>query len=182
MDSAQAVTLRDSTTRLSILSRGSVERWVEMAPHQFKSITLTSVLHVRGIQRRFLSPGHLNNKGWTIPLTPETKFSIQDQDACFYSRCIGTLYHVYMYAKPPPGSTTLNAVQALPIKVWHEHMGHTHWEALKRTRSDSPPLCGIKLDSSEPLKHTCPGCASGKDKRRAFKSSSPESRAKEPLE
>ena len=120
MDSVQAVTLGDSTTRLSIPGRESIERWVKTAPHQFKLITLTSVLHIRDIQQHFLSPSRLNNKGWTIPLTPETKFSIQDRDTCFYGRHIGTLYHVYMYAKPPPSSTTLNAVQALPIKVWHK--------------------------------------------------------------
>ena len=182
-DCTPAVTLGDNATKLSILGRGSIERWVEVAPNQFKSITLSSVLHVRGIQRRFMSPGRLNEKGWTATLPPSERFPVRKgTNACFYGRRIGTLFHVHAYAEPPPGSTTLNTVQALPIKIWHERMGHTHWEALKRTRTDSPPLRGIKLDSSEPPKHTCPGCAAGKHKRRAFKSSSPESRATEPLE
>ena len=131
MDSAHAVTLGDSTTKLTILGKGSVERWVETAPHQFHSTTLNAVLHVRGIHRCFLSPGRLNNKGWTISLTPANHFSIEKGSTHYHSQCIGSLYNVNMYAEPPPGSTTLNVVQALPIKIWHEGMGHTHWEALK---------------------------------------------------
>ena len=132
MDCTPAVTLGDNATKLSILGRGSIERWVEVAPNQFKSITLSSVLHVRGIQRRFMSPGRLNEKGWTATLPPSERFPVRKgTNACFYGRRIGTLFHVHAYAEPPPGSTTLNVVQALPIKVWHERMGHTHWEALK---------------------------------------------------
>ena len=182
LESHQTVTLGDNATRLQVMGKGSVERWVETGHRQFHSITLTGVLHVRGIQRHFLSPGRLNNKGWIIPLTAETNFLVHKGNMRFYGQRIGSLYQVIMYGEKPPGATTLNSIQALPIKVWHERMGHAHWEALKQARLNPPPLRGIKLDSSEPPKHTCPGCVAGKDKRRAFKSSTSESRAKEPLE
>ena len=76
-----------------------------------------------------------------------------------------------MYVERPPGARSLNVIEALPIKLWHDCMGHLNWDAIKSIWSDNPPLLGVKLDASEPPFETCPGCAAGKAKRCAFKSS-----------
>ena len=74
----------------------------------------------------------------------------------------------------------MDSVGVLPIKLWHEHMGHLNWDAIKRTRNDNSPLLGIKLDASE-LHGTCDGCIAGKVKRRMFEPS-PTPSSSEPLE
>ena len=75
----------------------------------------------------------------------------------------------------------LNSVELL-IKLWHEHMGHIPWDALKQTSSSSnPPSLGIKLDTSDPPHTSCEGCKAGKEKHQTFKASKGENQLKFPI-
>jgi hypothetical protein len=60
------VTLGDCTTRLSILGKGTIKRWVETAPHSYRQLVLSDVLHVKGIQCCFLSASKFDDKGFTL--------------------------------------------------------------------------------------------------------------------
>jgi transposase InsO family protein len=180
IDSKNSVILGDGSTRLNILGKGTIERWVETNPGNYQRIRLENVLHVDGIQRRFLSSFRLNRKGLSVNFTPSGPL-IQDETRTLSIKGFnaGPASFLSVYRRPP-NSIRLNAVESLPLKLWHERMGHLNWDAIKRTRQNQPPLVGIQLDQSEPH-GTCPGCIAGKDKRRTFKSSSG-SRATEPLE
>src|SRR5579872_1868614 len=73
------------------------------------------------------------------------------------------------------------AIEALPIKLWHKHMGHMNWQAIKRAHQQDLPLLGIKLDTSEPDQKPCPGCIAGKSKSQKFKASPSPPHSQEPL-
>ena len=60
------VTLGDGATQLSILGKGTVTQWVETAPHSYRQIVLSDVLHVKGILRCFLSQSKLDKKGFSF--------------------------------------------------------------------------------------------------------------------
>jgi len=170
LESGTSVLLGDGTTRLHILGKGTVERWVEVAPHAYRQIILQGVLHVQGIKPRFLSMGRLDSRGFTTTVA-QSKLTISKGNISFSGFKSGTLYTCTMYADKPPGARSLNSVIELPIKTWHERMGHLNWELIKSVLTNDPPLTGIKLDESDPPHGTCPGCAAGKAKCRAFKSS-----------
>ena len=167
---SRTVVLGDGSTRLNIIGKGSVSRWVETHPQTYRQITLQDVLHVQGIKRRILSMGRFDDKGFTISAS-DSRLTILKGRFAFSGPKTGALYICSMYVERPPGARSLNAIEALPIKLWHDRMGHLNWDAIKSIRSDNPPLLGVKLDTSEPPFETCPGCAAGKAKCRAFKSS-----------
>lgn len=75
-----------------------------------------------------------------------------------------------MHIEKPLGACSLNSVETpLPIKTWHDHMGHLNWEAIKAFYSDNLPLLGITLDASSLPSTTCEGCTAGKVKCCTFK-------------
>ena len=164
----RSVTLGDGATRLSILGRGTVTRWVETAPHSYRQIVLSDVLHVKGIPRRFLSQSKLDKKGFSFNIA-KGRITIKFGKHAFFGQLIADLYSVTMYAEKPLG-THLSSAAALPIVIWHERMGHLNWESIKRARTSTPPILGVTLDESEPPRGTCSGCVAGKGKRRMFKS------------
>jgi hypothetical protein len=91
---------------------------------------------------------------------------------------VGSTYFHSLNLKSP-NSIRLNVIAALPVKLWHKHMGHLNWDAIKYAQHNKKyPLLSIKLDSSEPC-GTCDGCMARKDRHHIFKSSG--SRASEPL-
>ena len=165
------VFLGDGSTKLPILGKGTVERWVETSPHAYRLLVLYDVLHIDGIKCCFLSTSQFNSKGFTV-LMGQSKVMITMRKFHFSGFKASTLYTCTMYGKKPLGHQRLNSVKALPIKTWHEHMGHLNWDAIKTVQSNNPPLHGVKLDSSLPPSNTCPGCAAGKAKRHMFQSSS----------
>jgi len=88
-----------------------------------------------------------------------------------------------LYSERPLKSYSLNAISELPVKLWHECMGHLNWDALKKTQSTtSPPIVGIRFDESEPPHSKCEGCIAGKSKCRAYKSSASGSKSAKPIE
>ena len=174
-EESRNVVLGDGSTTLSIHGWGSTKHWIETAPQQFTKITLQDVLHVDGIKRRFLSMGRLANKGFTVTLSGQTVV-IQKGDLRFKGFKTGTLYTCSLYSELPVQAQLggrLNAVQALPIKTWHDCMGHLNCEAIKAVKNhpDNPPILGVRLDASDPPHGTCSGCVEGKAKRAEFKSS-----------
>ena len=179
---SRTVVLGDGSTRLKIVGKGTVNRWVKTTPHAYHQLVLQEVLHVDGIKRHFLSMGRFDDKGYTVTLS-NSRLTISKEKFAF-TRCrTGPLYTCSLYAEKPLGTRSLNALEALPIKVWHNCMGHLNWNAIKSVRSDNPPLLGVKLDASNPPHGTCPGCAAGKAKRRTFKSAgSRHTRSTHPIE
>ena len=179
---SRTVILGDGSTRLNIIGKGNVERWVETSPHVYRQLVLQDVLHVEGIKRRFLSMGRFDDKGFSVTLS-NSRLTISKAKFTFLGLKTGSLYSCTLYAEKPLGARSLNSVVALPIKIWHDRMGHLNWEAIKSTRSNNPPLLGVKLDASVPPHETCPGCAAGKAKRRLFKSAgSRHTRSTHPIE
>ena len=175
------VILGDGSTKLEILGKGSIHRWINITPGKHRELHLTNVLHVRGLKRRFLSTSRFTNSGFTVAFTGNTvaitkgKFRISGVQS-------GPLFTCSLYTGNPSIGPSLNAaVTALPIELWHQRMGHVNWEAIKRVRSEDNPLNGIRLDSSEPPKRACEGCLAGKAKRKAFKTSTSD-RIYDPLE
>ena len=176
------VTLGDGATRLSILGKGTITRWVETAPHSYRQIVLSDVLHVKGIPRRFLSQSKLDKKGFSFTIVKGI-ITIKFGKHAFHGQLIADLYSVTMYVEKPLGARSLSSVTALPIATWHECMGHLNWESIKKARNSTPPILGVKLDESEPPRGTCPGCAAGKGKHRVFKSAeSHDTRSTLPIE
>ena len=163
------VTLGDGATRLSILGKGTITQWVETAPHSYRQIVLSDVLHVKGIPRHFLSQSKLDKKGFSFTIAKGI-ITIKFGKHAFHGQLITDLYSVTMYVKKPLGAHSLSSVTALPIATWHERMGHLNWEFIKKARNSTPPILGVKLNESKPPRGTCPGCAAGKGKCRVFKS------------
>jgi len=77
---AEYVTLGDSKTRLRVHGMGTVERWAE-DPNTNKPLcllTLTNVLHVPGIKRRFLSLSTFDNKGFELHIVHQEIYKSAD--------------------------------------------------------------------------------------------------------
>ena len=179
---SRTVTLGDGSTTLNIIGKGTVERWVETAPHAYRRLILQNVLHVDGIKRRFLSMGRLDDKEFSINLT-KSRLTVSKGNFAFSGFKSGSLFTCIMYVEKPLGAHSLNSIEPLPIKLWHDRMGHLNWDAIKSINVKNPSLLGVKLDDSDPPFGTCPGCAAGKAKRRIFKSSGSRStRSTEPIE
>ena len=165
------VMLGDDTTWLHILGKGTISHWVETTPHAYKLLVLQDILHIKGIKHQFLSTNHFDQKGFSAKIG-DGKVTIAKEKFSFSGFKTGHLYMCSLYTKKPLGAHSLNLVKtALPIKTWHNQLGHLNWEAIKAVQSDNPPLCGITLDSSPPPSTTCEGCAAGKAKCCTFKSS-----------
>ena len=177
-DSKNSVILGDSTTKLEILGKETVRRWCKTSKG-YISMEMENVLYVNGIKKCFLSTDRLVRKGFRVTFT-NTGAEICDSlnRFCSIGVHIGPYYWHSLYPQNPDAAR-LNAVEILPIKTWHERMGHLNWDAIKRVRQENSPLIGIKLDSTEPH-GSCEGCIAGKEKRRTFKSLG--HRASQPLE
>ena len=177
-DSNNSVTLGNGTTKLEILGKGTVRCWCKTSTG-YIPMEMDNVLHVNGIKKRFLSTDRLIRKGFRVTFTNAGAEICDSTDRfCTVGVHIGPYYWHNFYPQNP-NTAQLNAVETLPIKVWHERMGHLNWDAIKRARQSDSPLIGIKLDSSEPHRK-CEGCIAGKEKRRTFKLSG--RRASHPLE
>ena len=163
------VILGDSATRLSIIGKGKVKQYIKVAPQSYQQMVLSNILHVKGIHRHFLSVSKLDEKGYTLYFA-KGQIKISADKTSFSRTKTANLYTVIMWADKPLGSS-LSSITTLPIKTWHERMGHLNWESIKQARSSNSPLIGIKLDASEPPCETYPGCVAGKGKHCSFKSS-----------
>ena len=159
--------LGDGTTQLHIRGKGTIQHWVEVTPHTYHLLILQDVLHVEGIKHCFLSMSCFDQQGFTTTIGAG-KLTIAKGNFKFSGSRIGTLYQYTMYAEKPQGARSLSSVEMLlPIKTWHERLGHLNWEALKSVRSENPPLLSIKLDTSSPPHSTsCKGCIASKAKHR----------------
>ena len=132
-------------------------------------MALSNILHIKGIQCRFLSVSKLDEKGYALYFT-KGQIKISTNETSFSGTKTTNLYTVIMWADKPLGGYLL-LVTTLPIKTWHKHMGHLNWESIKQVHSPNSPLISIKLNTSEPPCETCPGCIAGKGKHCSFKSS-----------
>ena len=149
---------------------------------QCHQIVLHDVLHVEGIKRRFLSTIQFMSRDWTIALDRTRATFMRNKKKLFSARVQDRIIELILYSEKPFMRYSLNAVSELPIKLWHERMGHLNWEALKKTQSESSPLIGMRFDDTGPPRSTCEGCVAGKAKRRAFKSSTSDAKSTTPIE
>jgi transposase InsO family protein len=172
------VVLADGKTRLKVLGIGTVRRHVNIQ-NGYTSIRMDDVLHVDGIDKRFVSVPRLSRHGFNVSFT-NTGAKIWKLPIDFCSMGVRSdLWYWQMYPKNPD-SVQLDVIDPLPIKIWHERMGHLDWAAINKARNLNSPLIGIKLDDSEPCDF-CEGCVTGIWEPRTFKSSV-RPRAKRPLE
>ena len=177
-NSTNGVVFAGGETHFKILGIGTVRRHVKI-PNGYASIQMDDVLHVDGIEKRFLSISRLSRHGLNISLT-NTGAEIWKPSADFRSMGVRSdLWYWHLHPKNPD-SVQLDEIERLPIKVWHERMGHLDWVAINKVRNQDSPLIGIKLDNSEPSTF-CEGCITGIWERRTFKSSG-RPRATRPLE
>jgi len=171
-----------STTCLNVLGKGKVTRWVEYSPAKYRQIILENVLHVQGIQRRFLSTIQFQDRKYIIVLQEKNTTFYKDNKQLFSTPRRGRIIDLILYSEQPHIRPFLHAVTELPVKLWHERMGHLNWDALKKTQNSSPPLIGIRLDDSSPPHSSCEGCIAGKAKHCTFKSSASGSKSSTPIE
>jgi len=127
-NSNNRVILGDGSTKLEILGKGTIHRWVETTPGTHRELILTNVLHVKGLKRRFLSTSRFTNQGYTVAFSGNTvaitkgKFRVSGIQS-------GPLFTCSLYSGNLSDGPSLNAVvKALPIELWHQRMGHTNWE------------------------------------------------------
>ena len=66
INSNNRVILGDSSTKLKILSKGTIHRWAETAPRKHCELILTNILHVKRLKHRFLSTSRFTNMGFTV--------------------------------------------------------------------------------------------------------------------
>ena len=181
VDSNQSVTLGDSTTQLRTLGKGTIEQWVETRPHQHHLLVLVDILHVEGIKQHFLLTSWLLEKGFSVNFT-KAKVKATKGDFTIKGFRTGHIFQCPLYTDKPRGFHSLNSIESLSIKTLHKRMGHLNWDALKQIWNNSTTVIGVRLNSLQPPKATDAGCAASKAKCCAFKSSTLESQATEPLE
>ena len=136
IDSCNRVLLGDRSTRLEILGKGTIKRWVKTGPNFYVQLVWENVLHVDGIKWRFLSTSRFDDCGFTVTFS-KSKLIIVKGNLKFSRFCTGPLYQVTAYLENPHRPWSLNLVTAIPIKTWHKRMGHLNWEAIKSVRQ--PP-------------------------------------------
>ena len=107
---------------------------------------------------------------------------MRNKKKLFSARVHDCIIDLILYSEKPLMRYSLKAVSELPVKLWHERMGHLNWEALKKTQSESSPLIGMWFNDTGPPRSTCEGCVAGKAKRCAFKSSTSEAKSTTPIE
>ena len=158
--------------------RGTVTRWVETSPKQHHQVILKNILHIEGIKRRFLSTIQFQDNDYIISLEQTCAVFHRNGKRLFSAPRHDRAIELILYSEQPLKSYSLNVISELPIKLWHERMGHLNWDALKKTQlTTSPPIVGIQFDESEPPHSKCEGCIAGKSKRRAYKSSASSSKS-----
>ena len=181
-EAQRTVVLGNNITTCKVLGKGKVTRWVETSPEIYHEITLNNVLHVEGIQRRFLSTIKFTERDYIITFERNRAVFSRENRRCLSAPRNGRVVECILYSEKPLARFHLNAVTELPIKLWHERMGHLNWETLKKSQSDSYPLIGYRLDNTEPPHTTCEGCVAGKSKHRSFKTSTMGTRATLPID
>ena len=131
VNSQNQVILGDGSTKLEILGKGTIHRWAETAPGKHHELILKNVLHVKGLQRRFLSVSRFINMGFTVAFSGNNvaitkgKFRVLGIQS-------GPLFTCLLYTANPSVGPSLNAVvEALSIELWHQCMGHINWDTLK---------------------------------------------------
>lgn len=181
-EASRTVVLGNNSTRCNVLGKGTVTCWVETSPKKYHQIILHNVLHVDGIQRRFLSTIQFQDRNYTILFDKNCAVFSKDNKTLFSALRNDRTIKCILYSKKLLKHYQLNMISELPVKLWHERMGHLNWEALKNTQSTSPPIIGIRFDDSGPPHSTCEGCIASKAKCRSFKSSTTGSQATMPIE
>jgi len=121
----RSVTLGDSTTRLLFLGKGTIKRWVETAPHSFRHLVLTNVLHVNGIQQHFLSQEQVRYRRVLYKSTARRRVTISKGKLHISGFRIASPYTFILYADKPLSSAHFfspRPADALPIATPHEHL------------------------------------------------------------
>jgi hypothetical protein len=127
------------------------------------TITLSNVLHVSGVQTRFISIGALTGKGAKVNFVKDGFEIVLNRKAIAIGYLEGCLY----WLNTSNVSLNLHTKSAPTLHIWHQHMGHMSYDALK---SHGPSaVTGLDLDASTmAIPTTCHGCKAGKSTRKPF--------------
>ena len=138
------------------------------------STTFTNVFHILSLSTNLLSVSALFSKGCKIhfkegscsiycPNRTHLRKSIQEGNLF----CLSMTNHVLVITRSPP---------KLPIKLWHQRLGHLGFENVKRLQDHSTGIC---LDKTN-IPTVCKSCLARKQHRTP--SHQPSQRAKKRLE
>ena len=130
---SRTVILGDGSTRLNIIGKGTIERWVEIAPHVYRQIILQDALHVEGIKRRFLSIGRFDDRGFTVAIS-NSRLTISKGKTSFTGWKTGPLYTCSLYAEKPLGvahAICMNHYLANPNDL-NKHVNTKRRDKIKR--------------------------------------------------
>ena len=153
-----SVRLRDKSAQDQI-GVGSV---VVRSP-QGCTITLSNVLHVLGVQTRFISIGMLTGKGAEVNFLKEGFQIILNKKTIAVRYLEGHLY----WLNTSNVSLNLHKKSVPTLHTWHQRMGHMSHSALKTHGSKA--VKGLDLDASTmTIPTTCHGCEAGKATRKPF--------------
>ena len=127
------------------------------------TITLSNVLHVPGVQTRFISIGALTGKGADVQFQKDGFEIILNGKAIAIGYLEGRLYWLNT------SNVSLNShIKSAPtLHTWHQRMGHMSHVALKTHGHKA--VKGLDFDASTmAIPNTCHGCEAGKSTRKPF--------------
>jgi hypothetical protein len=126
-------------------------------------ITLNNVLHIPGVSIHFLSTHVLAQKGAEISFAKDS-FKVTVNQCCFAKGYLED--NLYWLDISSIGTLASIKHTAISLDIWHQHMGHISYAALK---SHSPSaLTGMVIDSSTSAPSVCRGCAVAKSTHQPF--------------
>src|SRR6267142_514168 len=127
------------------------------------TITLSNVLHVPGVQTRFISIGVLTGKGAEVNFLKDGFEIVLNKKAIAIGYLEGRLY----WLNTSCVSLNTHTKSAPSLHTWHQRMGHMSHSALK---THSPKaVTGLDLDASTMAIPTmCHGCKTGKSTHKPF--------------
>src|SRR6267142_3032419 len=127
------------------------------------TITLSNVLHVPGVQTRFISIGVLTGKGAEVNFLKDGFEIVLNKKAIAIGYLEGRLY----WLNTSHVSLNTHTKSAPSLHTWHQRMGHMSHLALKTHGPKA--VTGLDLDASTmAIPTTCHGCETGKSTCKPF--------------
>ena len=108
---SKTVTLGDGKTKLVVLGKGKVQRYVEVSPHKYCLMNLDDVLHVKGITTRFISLVRLDDKGFNYQ-KENSQFIFLKVNITFQVVRLGNAFWIHTYPEEPL-CAQLNVVETI---------------------------------------------------------------------
>ena len=127
------------------------------------TITLSNVLHVPGVQMRFISIGTLTGKGTEVNFLKDGFEIVLNRKTIAFRYLEGRLY----WLDTSKVSLNTHKKSTPTLHTWHQHMGHMSHLALKTHGPKA--VTGLDLDASTMTRPSmCHGCETGKSTHKPF--------------